>query len=186
MVLEYSLPIDKITKPAKSSRPNDSRKCLNSLCSRHNTPSPNDVVSVTSEQSLSIRTPCQANTLRLSALLANRLELGFQLVNLTLLLQIENDDAARSGSAEPISVGGEDEGVDFITSVQGVKMLRLIQVPQHGSSVLSTRRTERSIRGDCDGVDVSGVSDVVSLQSAGRELPNLCSLISLWLFERDA
>lgn len=181
MVLEYSLPIDKITKPAKSSRPNDSRKCSNSLCSRHNTPSPNDVVSVTSEQSLSIRAPCQANTLRLSALLANCLELGLQLINLALLLQIENDDAAGSGSAEPISVGGEDEGVDFITSVQGVKMLRLVQVPQHGSSVLSTRRAERSIGGDCDSVDVSGVSDVVGLQSAGRELPNLFSLISLGL-----
>jgi hypothetical protein len=71
--------------------------------------------------------------------------------------------------------------VDFITSVQGVKMLRLVQVPQHGSSVLSTRRAERSIGGDCDSVDVSGVSDVVGLQSAGRELPNLFSLISLGL-----
>jgi hypothetical protein len=130
---------------------------------------------------LSIRTPCQANTLRLSALLANRLELGLQLINLALLLQIENDDAAGGGSAEPISVGRENEGVDLITSIQGVKVLRLIQVPKHGSSILSTRRTERSIGGDSDGVDIAGVSNVVGLQSAGRELPDLFSLVSLWL-----
>jgi hypothetical protein len=132
-----------------------SRKCSNSLCSRHNTPSPNDVVSVTSEQSLTIGTPCQANTLRLSALLANCLELRLQLIHLALLLQIKDNDAARGGSAEPVSVGGENEGVDLITSVQGVEVLRLVQVPKHGSSVLSTRRAEGSIGGDGDGVDIA-------------------------------
>lgn len=153
-----------------------SRKCSNSLCSRHNTPSPNKVVSVTSEQSLTIRAPCQANTLRLSALLANRLEFRLQLIHLALLLQIKDDDTAGSGSAEPVSVGGENEGVDLITSVQGVEVLGLIQVPQHGSSVLSTRSAEGSIGGDSDGVDVSGVSSVVGLQSARRELPDLFSI----------
>jgi hypothetical protein len=153
-------------------------KCSNTLCARHNTPSPNDVVSVASEQSLSICAPCQANTLRLSALLANLLELRLQLVNLALLLQIENDDTAGSGSAEPVSVGGEDEGVDLITGVQGVEVLRLVQIPEHGGSILSTRGAERSIRGDSDSVDVSGVSNVVGLQSARGELPNLI-LVSL-------
>lgn len=115
-----------------------SRKCSNTLCSRHNTPGPNNVVSVTSEQSLTIRAPCQAHTLRLSALLANCLELGLQLVHLALLLQIEDDDAAGGRGAEPVSVGGEDKSVDFVTGVQGVEVLRLVQVPEHGSSVLST------------------------------------------------
>ena len=97
--------------------------CSITLCSRHNTPSPNDVVSITSEQGLTIRAPCQANTFWLSALLANRLELGLQLVDLAFLLQIKDDDTAGGGSTEPVSVGGENEGVDLITSVQGVKVL---------------------------------------------------------------
>lgn len=109
-----------------------------SLSSRHNTPSTNDVVGVTSEQSLSISAPRQADTLWLSALLANGLELWLQLINLALLLQIEDDDAAGGGGAEPVSVGGENKGVDLITGVQGVKVLRLVQVPEHGSSVLAT------------------------------------------------
>lgn len=110
----------------------------NSLCSRHNTPGPNDVVGVTSEQSLTIRAPCQANTLWLSTLLANGLELGLQLVDLALLLQIKDDDEAGGSSAEPVSVGRENEGVDFVTGVQGVEVLGLVQIPQHGSSILST------------------------------------------------
>lgn len=145
----------------------------NSLRSRHNTPSTNDVVGVTSEQSLSISAPCQADTLWLSALLANGLELWLQLINLALLLQVEDDDAAGGGGAEPVSVGGENEGVDLITSVQGVKVLRLVQVPEHCSSVLATGSAERSVGGDGNGVDVAGVSDVVGLQSAGRKLPDL-------------
>jgi len=133
------------------------------LRSRHNTPGPNDVIRVSSEQGLTICTPCQADTLWLSALLANSLELGLQLVDLALLLQIKDDDAAGSGSAEPVSVGGEDEGVDLITSVQRVEVLRLIQIPEHGGSVFTARCAERSIGRDGHGVDVASVSDVVGL-----------------------
>lgn len=122
---------------------------------------------------MSVRAPCQTDTLWLSALLANSLELWLQLINLALLLQIEDDDAAGGGGAKPVSVGGENEGVDLITSVQGVEVLRLVQVPQHGGSVLSTGSAEGSVWGDGDGVDVTGVSDVVGLQSARAELPDL-------------
>jgi len=109
----------------------------NSLRSRHNAPSPNDVVSITGEQSLAIRTPCQADTLRLSALLANCLEFWLQLINLTLLLQIKDNDAAGSSSAEPVAVRREDEGVDLITSVQRVEVLGLVQIPQHCGAILA-------------------------------------------------
>lgn len=164
------------TNPGKAVKPQDelTHACLTThLRSRHNTPSPNDVICVTCEQSLSVRAPCQTDTLWLSALLANSLELWLQLINLALLLQIEDDDAAGGGGAKPVSVGGENEGVDLITSVQGVEVLRLVQVPQHGGSVLSTGSAEGSVWGDGDGVDVTGVSDVVGLQSARAELPDL-------------
>jgi len=56
-------------------------------------------------------------------------------------------------------------------------VLRLVKVPEHGGSVLSTRSAKGSIWGDGDGVDVTGVTDVVSLEAAGGELPNLNELV---------
>jgi hypothetical protein len=120
---EYNLPTDKRSQSPQSLPDHDSHRRSNSLRSRHNTPSPNDVVSVPSKQGLTIRTPCQANTLWLSALLADSLEFRLQLIDLALLLQIKDNDAAGSGSAEPVTVGRENEGVDLITSVQGVEVL---------------------------------------------------------------
>jgi hypothetical protein len=150
----------------------------NSLRSRHNAPSPNDVVSITGEQSLAIRTPCQTDTLRLSTLLADCLEFWLQLINLTLLLQIKDNDAAGSSSAEPVAVRREDKGVDLITSVQRVEVLGLVQIPQHCGSILAARSAERSVGGDSNGVDVASMSDVVGLQPARRKLPDLKSLVS--------
>lgn len=143
------------------------------LCSRHDTPSTDDVVGVTSEQSLTISGPGQGDGLGLAALLADSSELDVELINLALLLQVEDDDAASSGSAKPVSVGGEDKGVDLVTGVEGVQVLGLIEVPEHGCTVLATGGAEGTIGGDGDGVDVSGVADVVSLELAGGEFPNL-------------
>lgn len=105
-------------------------------------------------------------------------EVGLELVNLGLLLKVEDDDAGGSGSAEPVAVRGEDESVDLVIGVQGVEVLGLVQVPQHGGTVLATGGAQGSIGGDGDGVDVAGVADVVGLQLAGRELPNLCANMS--------
>jgi len=143
------------------------------LCSRHDTPCADDVVCVTSEQSLAVRTPGQAYTLGLPALLANRGELGLQLVHLALLLQVEDDDAAGSGSAEPVAVGREDERVDFVTGAQRVEMLGLVEIPEHRCTILTTGSAEGSVGGNGDGIDVAGVADVVGLEFAGGELPNL-------------
>lgn len=63
--------------------------------------------------------------------------------------------------------------MDLVTSVEGVEVLGLVKVPEHGGSVLSSGSAEGSVGGDGDGVDVSSVSRVVGLDAAGRELPNL-------------
>lgn len=131
------------------------------------------VVGVASEQGLAIGAPCQADALRLAALLADDGELGLELVDLALLLEVEDDDAARGGGAQPVPVGGEDQRVDLVAGVEGVEVLGLVEVPQHGGSVLATGGAQGSVRGDGDGVDVAGVTDVVGLETAGRELPNL-------------
>jgi len=139
----------------------------------HDTPSTDDVVSVASEESLAISGPSQADALRLTALLADVLELGLELINLGLLLEVEDDDRAGGGSAQPVAVGGEDESVDLVVGVERVQVLALVKIPEHGSTVLATGGTEGSVGGDGDGVDVASVSDVVGLELAGRELPNL-------------
>lgn len=45
-------------------------------------------------------------------------------------------DAGPSGSTQPVTVGAEAEGINGVTAVQGVKVLALIQVPQHGLTIL--------------------------------------------------
>ena len=57
-------------------------------------------------------------------------------------------------------------------------MLGLVQVPKHGGTVLATGCAERPIRRDGNGVDVAGVADVIGLDLAGCELPNLRSKLA--------
>lgn len=143
------------------------------LSPSHDTPAADEVVSVTGEQGLAVGAPGQGDTLRLTALLANLQVLGLQLVNLALLLKVEDDDAGGGGSAQPVAVGREDKGVDLVTGLQRVEVLGLVQVPEHGCSVLTTRGAQRAIGRDGDGVDVTGVTNVVGLDAAGSEFPDL-------------
>jgi len=148
------------------------------LCPRHDTPGADLVVGVTSEQGLAISGPGQGDTLWLSALLANLNVLWLELVNLALLLEVKDDDAAGGGGAQPVSVWRENKGVDLVTGGQRVKVLGLVQVPEHGGTVLSTRCAEGTVRGDGDGVDVTSVASVVGLNAASSELPNLRILLA--------
>ena len=99
--------------------------------------------------------------------------LGLELINLALLLEIEDGDGGGGGSAEPVAVGGEDESVDLVAGVERVEVLGLVQVPEHGGTVLATGGAEGAIGRDGDGVDVAGVADVVGLDAAGSEFPDL-------------
>ena len=51
-------------------------------------------------------------------------------------------DALGGGGAEPVAVGGEDEGVDDVISWESVEALALVQVPKHGDSILAARGAE--------------------------------------------
>jgi len=143
----------------------------------HDTPGADEVVGVTGEKGLTIGRPGEGDTLGLAGLLADGGVLGLELVDLALLLEIEDDDGAGGGGAEPVAVGGEDKGVDLVVGVERVEVLGLVQVPQHGGSVLATRGAERAVGGDGDGVDVASVADVVGLELAAREFPNLDKLV---------
>lgn len=56
-------------------------------------------------------------------------------------------------------------------------MLSLVEVPKHSLSIFSSGSTERTIWRDGDGVDVSGMTDMVGLQTAVSEVPDLDDLI---------
>ena len=61
--------------------------------------------------------------------------------------------------------------------IQGVEVLAIIKVPQHGLPVLASAGAEGAVRGESDGVDVSSVTDVVGLQLAVGQVPHLDVLV---------
>ena len=91
----------------------------------------------------------------------------------SLALKVEDLDAGGGGSAQPVAVGGEDEGVDNVTGLEGVEVLALVEVPEHGDTVLAAGSSERTVGRDGDGVDVAGVAVVVGLELELLELPDL-------------
>ena len=143
------------------------------LLPRHNAPSPNHVIRVPRKQRLPVRAPRQTHTLRLPTLLPHGRIFGLQFINLALLLEVEDDDGARRGSTQPVSVGREDQSVDFVAGSQRIEVLGLVQVPEHGCAVFAAGGAEGAVGGDGYGVDVAGVTDVVGLDAAGGEFPDL-------------
>lgn len=63
--------------------------------------------------------------------------------------------------------------MDLVVGVEGVQVLGLVKIPEHGGAVLATRGAEGTVGGDGDGVDVASVADVVGLQLAAGEFPDL-------------
>jgi len=147
------------------------------LCTRHNSPGTNLVVRVTREQSLTIRTPRQTHTVWFLRLLALLDVIGLEFVDLALLLEIEDGDGRGSSSAKPVSVGREDQSVNLVACLERVEVFRLVQIPEHGGTIFAARCAKRAIGRDGDGVDVAGVTDVVGLNTAGSQFPNLDQLI---------
>lgn len=136
-----------------------------------------DVVRVSGEEGLSVLRPGQGDALWGVSFAGGGGDLWLELLDLLLVLEIPDLDRGSDGGAKPISVWRERHGVDDVVSGEGVQVLALVEVPEHGLSVLSSGGTERTIWGDGDGVDVSGVADVVGLQAAVSEVPDLDDLV---------
>jgi len=94
-------------------------------------------------------------------------------INNDLGFKIPDLDAFLSGSTQPVTVGGEAKAVDDISGIKTVKTLAFVQVPKHGGTILSSGGTERTIWGDTDSVEVSGVSNKVVAELAVSQAPNL-------------
>ena len=63
--------------------------------------------------------------------------------------------------------------MDLIACLEGVEVLGLVEVPEHGCTVLAAGSAKGSVGGDGDCVDVAGVADVVGLDAARGEFPDL-------------
>lgn len=60
-------------------------------------------------------------------------------------------------------------------------MFGLVEVPEHGGAVFTARGAEGAVRGDGDGVDVAGMTDVIGLNAARSEFPDLLGGVPLAL-----
>jgi len=133
-----------------------------------------DIVGVSSKEGLSVSRPCKGDRLWDNvALLWSHLDL----IDDALALEVPDLDSSGGSSAQPVAVRRKDEGIDDVASFQGVEVLVLVQVPEHGDSVPTSGSAEGSVRGDGDGVDVAGVSVVVGLQFALGDIPDLDELV---------
>ena len=139
-------------------------------------PDPDEVVRVPGEQSLTVSGPGQAGHLgRLGP--GGPGDLRPQVLHQVLALQVPDLDAGAAGRTQPVPVGGEGEAVDGLAAVQGVQVLPVIEVPQHGLGVLPTAGTQGAVRRESHRVDVASVTDVVGLQLAVGQVPHLDVLV---------
>jgi hypothetical protein len=140
-----------------------------------NRPDSDDAISVTREHGLTISGPGQRDTLRNGGFFTDFREFRSDFIDDALAFQIPDFNTRSSSSTQPVSVGGEAQGIDDISSFQRVQVFAINQIPQHGDAVLATRSAQRTIRRDGDGVDVSSVTVVVGLEFAFLQVPNLYS-----------
>jgi len=139
-------------------------------------PYADDIIGVASKQSLTISRPGHRQALwgiSLAVLGAGRNDFILQLIDLSLSFEIPDLDGGAGSSAQPVTVGGEAQGIDNIIVVQSVQTLVIIQVPKHGFAVLATRCAQRTIRRDGDCVQITRVVIVVLLQTAVSQVPDL-------------
>lgn len=139
-------------------------------------PDTNVAVSVATEQGGAISRPGQRDALGL----ATSGKLGAQVVDDGLAQQVPNLDGSGRGSAQPVAVGRENQGIDAITSLQRVQVLGVVQVPQHDSAVLASRGAQGTVRGDGNAVDEASVANVVNVQETvgSLHLPHLHQAIA--------
>ena len=99
-------------------------------------PDTDQIVSVTGKERLSIGGPAQRGADWGRALLVAH-DLGLQLLDNDLLLQIPDLDDGAGGGTEPVAIGREGQRVDLVTTVQGVQGLGLLaaEVPQLGGAL---------------------------------------------------
>jgi len=138
-------------------------------------PDTNGRISVTSEEGVTISAPCQRDGLGFAAVRGSEESfiIGVQLGDLFLAFEIPDLNAIRSGSAQPVAIGGVSQSMDDASSIKSVQRLVLDQVPQIGNLVTTTRGTEGAVGRDGDGVQITLMSFQILDQLAVSQAPDL-------------
>ena len=63
--------------------------------------------------------------------------------------------------------------MNFVLGFETVEVFAVIEIPEHGCAVFAPRSTEGTVRGDGDGVNVAGVTEVVCAEFTFRQFPDL-------------
>jgi hypothetical protein len=141
-------------------------------------PDTDDVVRVTREEGSTISTPGNRQTFRIRVLSLTQLsKFRTKFINNGLGFKIPNLDTVGGSSAEPVTVRREGKGVNNRSSIQRVKVLGIVQVPEHDNTVLTGRGTKRTIRRDGDSVNIAIVTDKVGAKLQLGEVPDLDELV---------
>ena len=136
-------------------------------------------VSVSRKEGGAVSGPAEAGAVGSHSALADR-DLALlkpDLVDDDLGLEVPDLDALLGGSAEPVSVGAKDEGVDDVASFETVESLAFVEVPEHGSAVLASGSAEGAVGGNGDGVQIASVANKVGEELARGEVPDLDELV---------
>jgi len=140
-------------------------------------PDANDIVGVACEQGLTVGRPGERDTLNGNGLLSGRGQLGPELLDDHLALEVPDLDGGAGGGAQPVPDGREAEGVDGVLVRQGGQVTALVEVPQESGAVLAARGAQGTIGGDGDGVDETGVTQQVRAELAVIQVPDLDNLV---------
>lgn len=95
----------------------------------------------------------------------------------SLGLEVPDLNAVIGGSAEPVVLGRERQGVDGGSGGQRVQVLAFVDVPEHSSSVLTTRSNQRTVWGNGQGVNDTSVTNQVGPELAVSQVPYLDDLV---------
>jgi len=141
-------------------------------------PDTDDVIRVTREEGGTISTPADRQTIGVRVLSLTQLsEFRTEFINNRLGLEIPDLDTVLGSSTEPVTVRREGKSVDKRSSFERVKMLSIVQIPEHDNTVLTSRGTERTIGGDGNSVNVTVVTNEVGTELHLGKIPNLDELI---------
>ncbi len=95
----------------------------------------------------------------------------------SLGLEVPDFNTVVRGSAEPVVLRGERQGVYGGSGGQRVQVLALVDVPEHGGAVLATRGDQGTVRRDGQGVYDTVVTNQVGAKLAVGQVPDLDDLV---------
>ena len=135
-------------------------------------PDSDNVISVTSEQVLTISRPSQRNSMWFSSFGVTS-EFWFQFFDNSVVVQVQDLNTRSSGSNQPVSVWREGESKDFVFDVNVDNWGFFSQRPNHDVTVFTTSGDQGDIWRDGNSVDVVVVTDQVRVNLEFLQVPEL-------------